>query len=683
MQGEHFFRDLAAVMLAAGLMALLFQKLRQPKVLGYILAGLILGPHTPPFPLIRDEATIRLLADLGVIFLMFSVGLEFNLRRLRKVGTTACVTAGMDTAVMLWLGYMLGRALGWSTVESLFLGGIICDSSTTILARALQELGRTREKFAGIAVGITLMEDVLAIGVMAVLTGVAATGSWHAELAANQMWMLLLFLAVVLLVGLLTLPRLLNYVQRLGNEETLLLVLLGIGCTVTLAADHLQLSMALGAVLVGALASESRAAVRISVLMEPLRFMFGAVFFVAVGLMLNPVMLVRHAWPVLAVTALILGGKFITNTLGALLTGHDMPTAVRVGAGMAQVGEFAFIIAALGMSLGATGEPVYQVGVTAAVLSIILSPQVLNGADHLAAMIEKSPNCSRWTMPFHVYGQWTERIRRHGPSGVVARAVRRATVVMISSVLLITVVLASAGYLAHQSPAFLARLPVRPEFVAVILWLCAMVVCWPLYAAFFGKLHGLGMLLAEFAVPAIHEAPWARPARSFVANAILAAGAIGLALLTFLLSATLFPTREMLFLLMAIATAGGFWGWRSLARTYRHARISLETMLGGNEGESEDGSSAPLPTRDTETVFGLQVGRATIMPQSTAAGRELRALLLRTRTGATLIGIERAGRRLINPDPGELLQVGDRVFLLGEPGQIQQACQLLSQPEAT
>lgn len=678
MQSAHFFRDLAVVMLAAGVAALLFQKIRQPKVLGYILAGLVLGPHTPPFPLIRDENNIRLLADLGVVFLMFSVGLEFNLRRLRKVGATAGLTALLDVGVMLWLGYNLGRALGWSTVESLFLGGIICDSSTAILARTLQELGRTREKFAGIAVGITVMEDMLVVAVMAVLTGVAVTGAWQANLIADRLWALLIFFAAVTVVGLLTLPRVLDSVHRLDEPEVLLLVLLGVGCTVTLAADRLQLGLALGAILVGALASESRAAIRIATLMDPLRHMFGAIFFVAIGLMLDPAMLIRHAGPILLVTLLIVAGKFVNTTVGTVLTGHDIPVAIQTGAGLAQVGEFAFIMAALGVTLGVTGHAVYQVGVAAAILSIVVSPVLLGQATRLAAALERNPKCQHWTAPFHLYGQWAERIGRRRKTDPVARAVRRNVAVIAGSTLLLTLVLASTGYIANKTPALFQGFSLRPGFLSALLWLGAMIICLPLYATFLGKLQGLGMLLAEFAIPTEHVAPWARPARTFIAHAILAAGTTGLALLTFLLSATLFPSREVLIFLMILASVTGFFGWRKVARNYRSARTSIENMIGNPTQEvPATGQTAPAQPFAGQT-FGLQIVSTRVMPTSAAVGCTLRALLLRTRTGATVIGIERAGRRLPNPEPTETLQPGDHVFLLGETDQIQRARTFLS-----
>ena len=668
MDSASFLQDLAVVLLAAGAAALLFHRLRQPKVLGDILAGLLLGPHTPPFSLIQDETTIRVLADLGVIFLMFSLGLEFNLRRLRKVGTTAGVTALMDVTVMVWLGYLLGRRMGWSTVESLFLGGMICDSSTTILAKILQETGRTRERFAGIAIGITVVEDVLAVGMIAILTGVAMTGTLQAGMVAGRLWELILFLIVVAVAGLLTLPRLLDYVFRFDSDELLVVVLVGLCFGVTLIGARLQLSLAMGAVLVGAIASESRAIHRLGPLIEPLRYMFSAIFFVAVGLMLDPAVLVRHWLPLLAVTSVVVLGKFLTNTLGSLLTGQDMPTSVRVGAGMAQIGEFAFIIAALGLSLGATSSPVYQVGVAASVLTTLLNAYLMRGADRLALALDRSPACRRWTSVFQLYGQWVERIGRRKKDNVIRRAVRRSVVTILVNTVLICAAIVAAGYLARRPLALVPALAERPGLLAAALWLAAMLLCLPMYVAIVRKLQALGMILSELGLPSTTQTLWARNMRSFVANAILVAGSVGLALMTFILSSTMLPSNEVLILLMCGTAAVAFWRWPKLVKVYAQAQSSLEGMLKVEGGP--DGVPPPAMERPGERGLDLEIESAVIPGDAAVAGQALRAIHLRRRTGATVVGIRRAGRTITNPGPDERLENGDCVFLLGNPEQI-------------
>jgi hypothetical protein len=284
---------------------------------------------------------------------------------------------------------------------------------------------------------------------------------------------------------------------------------------------------------------------------------------------------------------------------------------------------------------------------------------------------------------FRFYGQWTERIGQFRPASAVGRAVRRALILIAGHVLLICLIIASAGYLARQAPVLLPFLPAHPGLTAVLLWIVAMLVCLPLFATILGKVQGLGMLLAELAVPANLNAPWARTARSFLSTAILVAGAIGLTVLSFVLSATMLPSRELLLLLMAISIATGFWGWRRLSRVYRQARIALDTLLGGAPHDAPAAASPVLTPADQTFApgrngLGLQLMEIRVADGAAVAGKELRTLFLRRRTGVTLVGIRRAGQRIANPAGGERLQVGDHLLLLGEADQLQHASQFLA-----
>ena len=675
MSSSVFLQDLAVVLLAAGFAAVLCHRLQQPKMLGYILVGLLLGPHTPPFSFIRDETVIRTLAELGVIFLMVSLGLEFNLRRFRRVGAQAGFSAVLDVGVMIWLGYMAGRQLGWSPVESLFLGGIVCDSSTTILAKSLQDTGRSRAPFAGYIIGVTVVEDVLAVAVIAVLTGLAVTGAVDAGLVAGSLWAMVLFLASVIVVGLLILPRLLDHLARFENDELLVVPLVGLCFGVAIVASRLGLSTALGAVLVGAIASESRAVQRSAALIDPLRHVFSAVFFVAIGLMLDPAMLLRHGGPILLVAGIVVAGKLTTNTIGALLTGHDMPSAIRSGAGLAQIGEFAFIIAALGLSLGAMRDPVYQVGVAAAILTTLMNPYLMRAADRLAGVVDRSPRCRRWTIGFHLYGEWARRIRNSPQNNIIRRAIRRSLVTILVNIVLISAAIACAGYLARQPQILVPALSAFPRLVPAVCWLAAMLVCLPLYVAIIRKLGAVGMILAEIGLPMALTSSWARHMRGFVANAILTAGSVALVLLTFVLSSAMLPSREVLVLLMAVTIAIGLWSRPRLIRVYAQAQSAVESVF------SADASAVPPGPEISASVDtdlrDLNVRGVALSERSPVAGLSLRAIGLRTRTGATVVGIRRDNRQLVNPGPDEILTAGDRIFFLGTASQVRAARTLL------
>src|SRR5688572_11300929 len=293
MHDSALLQDLAVVMVVAGIVTVLFHRLKQPVVLGYILAGVIIGPHTPPFPLIKDEHTISTLSELGVIFLMFSLGLEFSFRKLRRVGVSALIAAALEILLMLWVGYEIGVFFGWKTMDSIFLGGILAISSTTIIVKALEELGLTKEKFAELIFGVLIFEDILGILIIAVLSGVAITGDVHVGDVLKATGKLSVFLVVALVVGLLVVPKLLGYVGRFRRNEMLLITVLGLcfaACVITLRLGY---SVALGAFLMGAIIAEAREIGRIEELLEPIRDMFSAVFFVSIGLLINPKMLLE------------------------------------------------------------------------------------------------------------------------------------------------------------------------------------------------------------------------------------------------------------------------------------------------------------------------------------------------------------------------------------------------------
>ena len=328
-----FLQDLAIVMIVAGLVTVLFHRLKQPVVLGYIIAGVIIGPHTPPFPLIADEETIRTLSELGVILLMFSLGLEFSLRKLREVGATALIAALSAIFLMIWAGYALGSAFGWNSMDSIFLGAILSISSTTIVIKTLEDLGKTKEKFARLIFGILIVEDILAIVMIALLSGFATTGSFTPADLGMTVLKLASFLVTLLLVGLIIVPRLLDYVAKFKSNEMLLVSVLGLCFGVSLLAVKLNYSVALGAFLIGAIIAEARQIHRIEALLEPVRDMFSAVFFVSIGLLINPALIWEHAVPIVIITAVVVVGQAVTCSFGTFVAGNDMRTSLRVGHG--------------------------------------------------------------------------------------------------------------------------------------------------------------------------------------------------------------------------------------------------------------------------------------------------------------------------------------------------------------
>jgi CPA2 family monovalent cation:H+ antiporter-2 len=678
METLGILQDLAIVLLVSGLAVLVFQALNLPRIAGYILAGVLIGPHTPPFALISDEATIRTLADIGVIFLMLSLGMEFNLRRLFKAGFSAVITAVLDVTIMIWLGYRLGQWMGWPPLESLFLGAIMCDSSTTILGRLIGEFGWSREKFAGLVFSITLVEDLLAVIMIVLLNGVVLTGTVQAGVVAGQVWQLGVFLIAVVIGGMLTLPRFLNYLARKGSDELVIMTTVGICFGVSLVAVRLQLSLALGAVLVGAVASEARAVRRLSAMIDPLRYVFSAVFFVSIGLMLDPSMLVRHGGAILLVTGAIVVGKFFNGLTGSLLTGHDITTSVRTGAGLAQTGEFAFIIAALGLSLHAVGARVYQVGVAAAVLSILINPYLMRATTPLAGFLTVNPLFRRVISGFQSYSQWSAQIRKGMEPGPIRRAVRRSMLTILINIILIAALFGIAGFIGGHRALLPAGLDWSRPLFPTALWLAAVLMALPLYTAIIRKLDALAMLLAEVGIPLTIGAAWAQPMRLFVSRAILIGGCAGLGLLTVILSSTILPSFYTLLILagLVILIAWQMWHWLSVI--YSRAQNSLQDALLDTPLPDVATEFPPVDDPAASSLPGLTIQALSVPSGSPLIDQNLRQIRLRNRTGASVVSIEREGRQMMNPTPTTTLQAQDRLFLMGNPDQIAAARKLLT-----
>lgn len=662
-------RDLAIVMVAAGVAALVFERLRQPKILGYVLAGVLIGPHGMSW--VQNGATTQTLADIGILFLMFSLGLEFNLRKLRHAGPTAVLVATLDVAVMLWIGYELGRAMGLGAVPSLFFGAIICDSSTTILSKTLKDMDKMREDFSHVIFGTTIVEDILAIALIAMLTGVASTGELQAAGVLMQMAKLVIFLVVLVVLGLLVVPRLLVYVARFHSEELSVITVMALGFGVSLLAVSFNFSLALGAFMIGAITAESRMIGRIELLVMPFRHMFSAAFFIAVGMLVQPRLIAQHPFMILGITALVVAAKTVNCSIGAFLTGHDLRTSFKTGLGMAQVCEFAFIIATLGLSLDVVTPGMYQVAVGVAVLTMLLNPFLLHHSDKLADGIARFvPGGILANMRLYVHG--VRRMASQYQDNPVRKTVRRSVWIILINAAFVAAIFIAASYVAHAHPLHVPELLSGFGGRRTVCWIGAIVLSLPFLVASARKIHALGMIFAEI----ITSSPSAQATnvRVLIAALILFAGIVGLALLTFILSSTLLPSWKVVVAVLVLVGAVTWLRWRSVIKVYSRAQAALHDVL-----------SQELPPPKPQAVpamIGALLDRdldaLTISPRWPAAGKAIKDLRLRTQTGATIVSIERGREIILNPDADVCFQPGDKVLLLGSRDQTDAAAKLLA-----
>jgi monovalent cation:H+ antiporter-2, CPA2 family len=535
-----FIQDLAVIMAIAGVVTVLFHRLRQPVVLGYIAAGVIIGPYTPPFNLIHDEATIQTLGELGVVFLMFSLGLEFSLRKLFKVGATAIVAALSEIVLMIWIGYEIGRWFDWSVMDSLFLGAMLAISSTTIIVKALSELGMKGENFAQIVFGILIVEDILAIAMLVLLSGIAQTGSVSAGVAAVTLGKLLLFMTVSLVVGVLTVPRALNYVARAKSDEMLLVTVLGFCFGFCLLVVKLDYSIALGAFLIGAIMAESKHLARIEHLIAPVRDMFSAIFFVTIGLLLNPTVLVDYAWPIAVITIAVVAGKIVSCGLGTFLAGKDGRTAMRVGMSVSQIGEFSFIIASLGLSLKVTSPFLYPIAVAVSALTTLFTPYLIRAADPATMRLSRAMPAPL-THTFGLYSQWLASLTPASGGPTLFSMTKRIVLQIAVNLALVAAIFLGASYAAPFASGYLSRWLDTDNAQRVMLWSAALVIALPFLVAVYRKLESLALLLAEVSVQPAKAGRFTSAIRSAISGLIPIVAMFGVFLLVAALSGAILP----------------------------------------------------------------------------------------------------------------------------------------------
>lgn len=381
--------DLAVMLLTAGVVTILFRRFKQPLVLGYILAGFLVGPYMPYFFTVADKVSIDTWSEIGIIVLMFGLGLEFNLHKLASVGGTAVITALTEVLGMLVLGYLVGQALGWTVMDSIFLGGMLSMSSTTIIIKAFDELGVRKESFAELVFGTLVIEDIAGIFMMIVLSTVSVGKSISGTALAMQLGELVLYLALWLILGIYILPTLLRRASDYMNDETLLIVSLGICFGMVLLAEYLGFSSALGAFLAGSLLAGTLHAERVEHLTSGIKDLFGTVFFLSVGMMIDPAMIVKYIVPILIISVVTVVGKLTISSLGVLLSGQSLKNAVHCGCSLAQIGEFAFIIASLGMELKVISDYLYPIIVSVSVITTLTTPAFIKNADRLYGLIRR------------------------------------------------------------------------------------------------------------------------------------------------------------------------------------------------------------------------------------------------------------------------------------------------------
>ena len=640
--------DLAIMLLTAGVVTVIFKKIKQPLVLGYIVAGFLIGPYMPLFFTVADSASISTWSEIGVIVLMFGLGLEFNLHKLAQVGGTAIITALTEVGGMLLIGFGVGQLLGWGIMDSVFLGGMLSMSSTTIIIKAFDELGVRNQGFAQLVFGTLVIEDIAGIFMMIILSTLSVSQSISGGALAMKLALLVLYLALWLILGIYLLPTLMNKATPLMNDETLLVSSLGICFGMVLLANALGFSSALGAFMAGSLLAGTVHAERVEHLTSGVKDLFGSVFFLSVGMMLDPAMIVKYIVPILIITLVTLVGKLIFSSLGVLLSGQTLKNAVHCGCSLAQIGEFAFIIASLGLSLGVIADYIYPIIVSVSIITTLTTPSFIKGSDKLYEWLEKVlPSKLTEKLARYTDEEQSSKEKNGDWSAYLGRYVKVTAfygVVMLGISLIGSLV---------QLP-LLGKLGLEP-------WLAKLICLAVVYLGISIFIRPmLDMKSPQFTTLWVKNRNFRLPLMALTAIRVLiiviiafipantVSGVAGLWLLPLILAAVLLIYRS---------------GW------FASAYLSVEARFLANFNERQ------LQRLDSDDAVEWLDQRLHVLSfQYEQHGGTLKELGWGKRFGVNVIKIVRGKRHINIPSGDAALHSGDTVYILGEPAELRNLC---------
>ncbi|MCP3059233.1 cation:proton antiporter [Myxococcus sp. K38C18041901] len=682
MHGAHeVLQAIAIVLCVAAVTTVVFQKLRQPVVLGYILAGLVVGPYLP-IPLVANQEVVTTLSELGVILLMFSLGLEFSLRKLFSVGFTAGITAVIQCSIMVWLGFMVGRAFGWTTLESIFTGAIIAVSSTTIIAKVFDEQG-IRGKLRELVVGVLIVEDLIAVLLMATLTAISTGAGLSVKDLTLTTGKLVAFLVGLVAVGLFIIPRAMRAVIKLNRPETTLVASVGICFAVALLAQSFGYSVALGAFLAGSLVAESGEEKLVEHLVQPVRDMFAAIFFVSVGMLISPALIMEHWAAIIVLTVVVIVGKLISVALGAFLTGNSTRTSVQAGLSLAQIGEFSFIIAALGLSLKATGSFIYPVAVAVSAITTLTTPLLIKASGPVASWVDRKLPKPLQTF-VTLYGTWVERLRQAPRRETLGAGVRRLIRLLVLDAVLLVILVIGTSLMADRMAHFVeVQTGVDEDLSKNLILGGAVLLGVPFIVGVIGMARRLGTILAEAALPARQDGKLdlaAAPRR-----VLLVTLQVGIVLLVAI--PVVVVTQPFLkgaagpLVLLVLVGALGVAFWRGATNLHGHVRAGAQVLVAALAAQShskEPGADEHALDHVQGLLPGLGAPASVRLEESSpGAGKTLAQVNLRGLTGATVLAIQRGEQSLSVPTAQEVLQVGDVLALTGTSEAVDAAKALL------
>ena len=658
----NLIEDLALILVVAGIVTLVFKKLKQPLVLGYIVAGFLVSPHMPYIMSVVDKGDIHTWADIGVMFLLFSLGLDFSFKKILKMGMAPVIAALTIIFSMMTLGILVGHSFGWNRMDCIFLGGMLAMSSTTIIYKAFDDLGLRQQRFASLVMSVLILEDVLAIVMMVMLSAIASGNNPDGGEMLGSILKIGFFLVLWFVVGIFLIPLFFRKTRKLMNSETMVIVALGLCCLMAVLSTKVGFSSAFGAFVMGSIIAETVEADKIIKLVEPVKNLFGAIFFVSVGMLVEPKVLVDYAIPILVLVLTILLGQGIFGTAGFMLSGQSLKNAMRCGFSMAQIGEFAFIIASLGLSLGVIGKFLYPVVVAVSVITTFLTPYMIRFAEPCYNHIEK-----------RLPKKWVRRMNHVGNAHQNSTEEENAWKVLLRKMLINTAIY---GILSTA---------VVTLMLTFVLPLCRnMLGHWPGNAVC-GLLTVLMIspFLRSMVMKNVHSDEFRQLWTESLLNRLpliftmIVRVAIA-AMFIFYIVNYLTRFKEALMITIAgVALVAMVLSRRLKHRSIKLERLFIKNLRSREIAEQVNGERRPL-FEGRLLDRDIHIGDFDIPEDSTWIGRTLKDLQFRNRFGVHVSSILRGSLRINIPNGRQIIFPGDRISVIGSDEQLKNFSQAIA-----
>ena len=669
-------QDLCVIMLTAGIVSLLFKLFKQPVVLGYIVAGLMVGPYVLGESWISEVEGVETWGQIGVLFLLFSMGLEFSFKKLLKMGSTAVVAAMVIVIGMMSSGYLIGQLLGWSSMTSLFLGGMLCMSSTTIVFKAIEDMGLSKHHFVNVCFGILVIEDLFAVVLMVLLSSIAVSSSFEGKELAGEILKLVFYLVLWFVGGIMILPSFLKRFRKHLNDETMTIFSIGLCLGMVMLAMKAGFSSALGAFVMGSLLAETLEAERVERLVKPIKDIFGAIFFVSVGMMIDPAMLVTHWLPILLITITVIVGQIIFASTGTLLSGQSLRVSLQTGFSLVQIGEFAFIIATLGQSLHVTDDFLYPIVVAVSVITTFLTPYIMRLSIPSLHFIERHSSDG--------FKMWLEnyaKVRNSTAADNLWKTYlqRMLVTVFVNGVVTIFLFIIYFTYIHPYFESFIGDgsntvtvLGLRwPEFGIKVLS-CALI------------LGATAPLIFNIAIKHINSSEvkqlWSTGSiqKAFLTGIFIVRLLLSMAFVFFVIT-NIFSFNAGFIIVLSFIVVIAIAFSQSIRKRSRRLEHAFQQNFTARETSAEQRRAMRNSTVKSLLNYDIHISEFDVSADSDFCGKKLKNLSIRSVSGVSIVCIVRSGLHIFIPGGDESIYPSDRIIAAGSDYQIDAFQKMLDQ----